>query len=56
LSFLGSLERNYNEEVKSIEEKKAILSKERQKTFEEAFKQDLEIYKQSGNLNVITSK
>ncbi|KAI5732033.1 hypothetical protein M8J77_020199 [Diaphorina citri] len=52
----GSLERNYNEEVKSIEEKKAILSKERQKTFEEAFKQDLEIYKQSGNLNVITNK
>ncbi|KAL1455092.1 hypothetical protein WDU94_009211 [Cyamophila willieti] len=53
----GSLERNYNEEVKIIEERKAIQAKERQKTFEEAFKQDLEVYKQSGNLNVIdTSK
>lgn len=54
-SLRGSMERNYNEKVKNIEERKAILSKERQKTFEEAFKQDLELYKQSGNLNIITT-
>lgn len=50
-----NLEMDYNEKVINTEEKKAILSKERQKTFDEAFKQDLETYKQGGSFNNITT-
>lgn len=55
-SFKNTLEENHSKKVAEYEAKKKNVMEQRQKTFQDAFKSDLEIYKSLGTLPEINQR